>query len=102
MKAIGGGSIWERLPTPGFLLAEPKCGLGSVGHPCGGVLPEAMTHPVQLYCWHFMAYPHLPADFDKRYETGWVTCPTRSSRGRLLICWSHSCGLAACHNRRIG
>ena len=75
MKAIGGGSIWERLPTPGFLLAEPKCGLGSVGHPCGGVLPEAMTHPVQLYCWHFMAYPHLPADFDKRYATGWVTVP---------------------------
>jgi len=34
-----------------------------------------MTHPVQLYCWDFMAYPYLPADFDKRYETGWVTVP---------------------------
>jgi len=34
-----------------------------------------MTHPVQLYCWHFMSYPHLPADFDEQYETGWVTVP---------------------------
>ena len=34
-----------------------------------------MTQPVSLYCWHFMACPHLPADFDKRYETGRVTCP---------------------------
>ena len=32
-----------------------------------------MTHPVQLYCWHFMAYPHLPVDFDEKYDTGWVT-----------------------------
>ena len=32
-------------------------------------------HPVQLYCWHFMAYPYLPADFDEKYETGWVTVP---------------------------
>ena len=36
-----------------------------------------MTRPVQLYCWHFMAYPYLPADFDERYETGWVTVPNR-------------------------
>ncbi len=21
-------------------------------------------HPVRLFCWHFMAYPHLPPDFD--------------------------------------
>jgi alkanesulfonate monooxygenase SsuD/methylene tetrahydromethanopterin reductase-like flavin-dependent oxidoreductase (luciferase family) len=32
-------------------------------------------HPVQLYCWHFMAYPHLPADFDEKYDSGWVTVP---------------------------
>ena len=32
-------------------------------------------HPVQLFCWHFMAYPHLPADFDERYDSGWVTVP---------------------------
>lgn len=32
-------------------------------------------HPVQLFCWHFMAYPHLPPDFDERYESGWVTVP---------------------------
>ena len=34
-----------------------------------------MTRPVQLYCWHFMAYPHLPADFDRTHDTGWVTVP---------------------------
>ncbi|MFM1816360.1 MAG: hypothetical protein RLZ98_3055 [Pseudomonadota bacterium] len=34
-----------------------------------------MTQPVQLYCWHFMSYPHLPNDFDERYDTGWVTVP---------------------------
>ena len=22
-----------------------------------------------------MAYPHLPADFDEKYESGWVTVP---------------------------
>ena len=42
--------------------------------------------PFQLYCWHFMAYPHLPADFDEKYDTGWVTVPnslwdTDKSRG---------------------
>jgi alkanesulfonate monooxygenase SsuD/methylene tetrahydromethanopterin reductase-like flavin-dependent oxidoreductase (luciferase family) len=31
--------------------------------------------PVQLFCWHFMAYPYLPPDFDQKYETGWVTVP---------------------------
>ena len=36
-----------------------------------------MTKPVRLYCWHFMSYPYLPADFDERYETGWVTVPNR-------------------------
>jgi alkanesulfonate monooxygenase SsuD/methylene tetrahydromethanopterin reductase-like flavin-dependent oxidoreductase (luciferase family) len=35
------------------------------------------VHPVQLYCWHFMAYPHLPKDFDKRFESGWVTVPNQ-------------------------
>jgi len=34
-----------------------------------------MQNAVQLYCWHFMAYPHLPADFDEKYDTGWVTVP---------------------------
>lgn len=32
-------------------------------------------HPVQLFCWHFMAYPYLPADFDEHFESGWVTVP---------------------------
>ncbi len=32
-------------------------------------------YPVQLFCWHFMAYPYLPPDFDEKYETGWVTVP---------------------------
>jgi alkanesulfonate monooxygenase SsuD/methylene tetrahydromethanopterin reductase-like flavin-dependent oxidoreductase (luciferase family) len=36
-----------------------------------------MSKPVELYCWHFMAYPHLPADFDQTYDTGWVTVPNR-------------------------
>jgi alkanesulfonate monooxygenase SsuD/methylene tetrahydromethanopterin reductase-like flavin-dependent oxidoreductase (luciferase family) len=31
--------------------------------------------PAQLFCWHFMAYPHLPADFDEKYDSGWVTVP---------------------------
>ena len=30
---------------------------------------------VQLFCWHFMAYPYLPRDFDEKYESGWVTVP---------------------------
>ena len=32
-------------------------------------------HPVRLFCWHFMAYPYLPSDFDARYDSGWVTVP---------------------------
>ena len=32
-------------------------------------------HPVQLFHWHFMAYPYLPPDFDERFDTGWVTVP---------------------------
>jgi alkanesulfonate monooxygenase SsuD/methylene tetrahydromethanopterin reductase-like flavin-dependent oxidoreductase (luciferase family) len=32
-------------------------------------------HPVKLFCWHFMAYPHLPVDFDEKYDSGWVTVP---------------------------
>ena len=31
--------------------------------------------PVELHCWHFMAYPYLPADFDEKHESGWVTVP---------------------------
>lgn len=34
-----------------------------------------MTKPVQLFCWHFMSYPYLPADFDTSQETGWITVP---------------------------
>ena len=34
-----------------------------------------MERPVQLYAWHFMSYPHLPADFDEKYELGWITVP---------------------------
>ena len=33
--------------------------------------------PAQLFCWHFMAYPHLPADFDEKYDSGWVTVPNQ-------------------------
>src|SRR5918993_4848594 len=31
--------------------------------------------PVQLFCWHFMAYPYLAKDFDQVHDTGWVTVP---------------------------
>jgi alkanesulfonate monooxygenase SsuD/methylene tetrahydromethanopterin reductase-like flavin-dependent oxidoreductase (luciferase family) len=31
--------------------------------------------PVELYCWHFMSYPYLAADFDATQESGWVTVP---------------------------
>jgi len=31
--------------------------------------------PVQLFCWHFMAYPYLSKDFDELYGSGWVTVP---------------------------
>jgi alkanesulfonate monooxygenase SsuD/methylene tetrahydromethanopterin reductase-like flavin-dependent oxidoreductase (luciferase family) len=34
-----------------------------------------MTEPVQLYCWHFMSYPYLAADFDQTQYSGWVTVP---------------------------
>src|SRR5918992_526932 len=33
--------------------------------------------PVQLFCWHFMAYPYLAPDFDQKEYTGWVTVPNR-------------------------
>lgn len=32
-------------------------------------------HPVQLFCWHFMAYPYLPENFDDEHSSGWVTVP---------------------------
>ena len=34
-----------------------------------------MIDPVQLYCWHFMAYPYLPADFDAKYDSAWIWLP---------------------------
>jgi pimeloyl-ACP methyl ester carboxylesterase len=33
--------------------------------------------PVQLFCWHFMAYPYLDQDFDRQQGSGWVTVPNR-------------------------
>ena len=38
---------------------------------------EKMRQAVKLYAWHFMAYPYLPADFDEKFDTGWVTVPNR-------------------------
>src|SRR5438477_1352777 len=46
-----------------------------------------MIEPVQLYCWHFMSYPYLPEDFDKKHDSGWVTVTNRlwdSERARGL------------------
>jgi alkanesulfonate monooxygenase SsuD/methylene tetrahydromethanopterin reductase-like flavin-dependent oxidoreductase (luciferase family) len=34
-----------------------------------------MPASVKLYAWHFMAYPYLPADFDEKFSSGWVTVP---------------------------
>ena len=34
-------------------------------------------NPVQLFCWHFMAYPYLAKDFDEKQSSGWVTVPNR-------------------------
>ncbi|MGE0627804.1 MAG: LLM class flavin-dependent oxidoreductase [Hyphomicrobiaceae bacterium] len=36
-----------------------------------------MTNAVKLFCWHFMSYPYLPADFDEKYDSGWITVPNR-------------------------
>src|SRR5690348_17741399 len=36
-----------------------------------------MMNPVQLFCWHFMAYPYLAKDFDEKESSGWVTVPNR-------------------------
>jgi alkanesulfonate monooxygenase SsuD/methylene tetrahydromethanopterin reductase-like flavin-dependent oxidoreductase (luciferase family) len=30
---------------------------------------------VQLFSWHFMAYPYLPDDFDDHHETSWAVVP---------------------------
>jgi len=37
-------------------------------------------------CFHFMPWPHLPADFEQRYESAWLTLPNSlydSARGHL-------------------
>lgn len=38
-------------------------------------------------CFHLMPWPHLPADFEQRYESAWLTCPNSlydPDRGRAL------------------
>jgi hypothetical protein len=38
-------------------------------------------------CFHFMPWPHLPADFEQHYESAWLTLPNRlydPARGRVL------------------
>ncbi len=38
-------------------------------------------------CFHFMPWPHLPADFEQRYESAWLTLPNSlydPARGRVL------------------
>jgi alkanesulfonate monooxygenase SsuD/methylene tetrahydromethanopterin reductase-like flavin-dependent oxidoreductase (luciferase family) len=32
---------------------------------------------VEFYYFHLMPWPHLPADFDRRYQSSWVTLPNR-------------------------
>ena len=60
---------------------------------CSSRWPCAMSggmfvKPVQLFAWHFMAYPHLPENFDETQETAWITVPNslydrEKSRGLL-------------------
>lgn len=38
-------------------------------------------------CFHLMPWPYLPADFEQRYASAWLTCPNRlydPQRGHLL------------------
>jgi alkanesulfonate monooxygenase SsuD/methylene tetrahydromethanopterin reductase-like flavin-dependent oxidoreductase (luciferase family) len=38
-------------------------------------------------CFHFMPWPHLPADFEQRYESAWLTLPNSlydPARGQVL------------------
>jgi alkanesulfonate monooxygenase SsuD/methylene tetrahydromethanopterin reductase-like flavin-dependent oxidoreductase (luciferase family) len=30
---------------------------------------------VAVYSWHFMPWPYLDEEFDKKYESGWITVP---------------------------
>ncbi len=30
---------------------------------------------MQFVCFHLMPWPYLPADFEQRYESAWLTCP---------------------------
>ena len=32
-------------------------------------------HAAKFFCWHFMAYPYLPDNFEEKYESAWVTVP---------------------------
>ena len=38
-------------------------------------------------CFHFMPWPHLPADFEQRYDSAWLTLPNAlydPARGQRL------------------
>src|SRR5256885_6462572 len=35
---------------------------------------------MQFVAFHLMPWPHLPADFEERYESAWITCPQPSLR----------------------
>src|SRR2546426_1426540 len=42
---------------------------------------------MQFVAFHLMPWPHLPADFEERYESAWITCPNRlydRQEGHLL------------------
>ncbi len=42
---------------------------------------------MQFYYFHLMPWPHLPVDFDRRYQSAWVTLPNRvydPKRGQRL------------------
>ena len=29
----------------------------------------------ELFSWHFMPWPYLTEEFEKKYESGWITIP---------------------------
>ena len=56
------------------IMGFPPC-LPSILQCSPNKLKGGRMHPVKLFCWHFMAFPYLPEDFDDKYDNDWVTVP---------------------------
>src|SRR5581483_1608573 len=65
-----GGVLRARVPR------DRGAGRGHVLSSEGGrTMETASQNRVGVYSWHFMPWPYLDADFDAKYESGWVTVP---------------------------